>query len=660
LIARSENISDGEEGILPVLSNRILVTEATQLPVRGTGTKNFRIGKLLNSAESETLNSHSLTVEYTSNPAWFAIQALPILAESPHESADETFNRYYANVIAGIIAETSPAIKAVFEKWKSDTAALNSKIEKNAALKQVLLAETPWVLDARSETAKMQQLALMFDAGTMRIKRQNALMAVLQLQGPSGGFSWFPGGTDDRYITQYILAGIGHLSRLNPATVNDKGLQSMIEKALAYLDESIKTDYDRLAKNLKTGTTPLGGLDNIQIQYLYVRSFFSNYSLPASSLKAYSYFRGQAQKNWVKQSRYGQAMIALALQRTDDLKTSTAIIASLKENAIINEEMGMYWKDVRAGYYWHQAPVETQAVLIEAFAEIAKDDKAVTDMKTWLIKQKQTQSWSTSRATAEACYALFLSGKAGSTVSTGVKKSGSGQSVISNAAGIDELLNSNTTIDIKLGPVSVSSSSEKSEPGTGYFSKRFTEDQVRPSMGNVQVTVSAPKAPARSLPGWGAVYWQYFENLDQVTANNGAMQIKKQIFIETQTANGPVLKPIQTGITLKVGDKVKIRLELKTDRDLDYVHLKDMRAASMEPVNVLSGYKWQDGLSYYESTGDASTNFYFGRINKGTYVFEYPVFITHTGSFNNGIATFQSFYAPEFSAHSEGRIITVE
>ena len=138
------------------------------------------------------------------------------------------------------------------------------------------------------------------------------------------------------------------------------------------------------------------------------------------------------------------------------------------------------------------------------------------------------------------------------------------------------------------------------------------------------------------------------------------LQINKKLFVENNTANGPVLTPYTSLTPLKIGDKVKVRLELKTDRDMEYVHLKDMRAAGMEPVNVLSSYKWQDGLGYYESTSDAATNFYFSRINKGTYVFEYVVFVTHTGNFSNGIATFQSLYAPEFRAHSEGINVSVE
>jgi uncharacterized protein YfaS (alpha-2-macroglobulin family) len=87
---------------------------------------------------------------------------------------------------------------------------------------------------------------------------------------------------------------------------------------------------------------------------------------------------------------------------------------------------------------------------------------------------------------------------------------------------------------------------------------------------------------------------------------------------------------------------------------MEYVHLKDMRASCFEPVNVLSGYRYQGGLGYYEATKDASTNFFIGWLPQGTYVFEYPLRVTHEGNFSNGITSIQCMYAPEFSSHSEG------
>ncbi|HZI54072.1 MAG TPA: alpha-2-macroglobulin, partial [Chitinophagaceae bacterium] len=298
----------------------------------------------------------------------------------------------------------------------------------------------------------------------------------------------------------------------------------------------------------------------------------------------------------------------------------------------------MYWKDARRGWFWHEAPVERQALLIEAFAEIGKDQNTVDALRTWLLKNKQTNRWESTKATAEACYALLLQGT--------------------------KWLDNEPAVQIKLGNTTVSSADNKQEAGTGYFKKSFEGKDVKPAMGNISITVESSKVSplGGDLEGasFGAVYWQYFDDLDKITTASTPLSLVKKLFVEKNTDRGPVLTPVNDGAILKVGDKIKVRIELRVDREMEYVHMKDMRASAMEPVNVLSVYKWQGGLGYYESTKDASTNFFFSNLRKGTYVFEYPLFVTHAGNFSNGITTIQCMYAPEFSSHSEGIRISVE
>ena len=632
-VAKAGDNSDGEEAALPVLSNSILVTESMPLPVRGSGAKNFKFEKLLQSGNSETLQQHALTVEFTSNPAWYAVQALPYLIDYPYECAEQTFNRYYANALASMIAGSSPKLRAIFDKWNTaDTAALLSNLQKNEALKSALLEETPWVMEAKTEAQQKKNLALLFDLVRMNAALSASFEKLKQLQSSNGGFVWFKGGPDDRYITQYILSGIGHLQKLHAlSTAQQDNWSDVIKAAISYADQRIKEDYDYLVKHkVKLDQNNLG---NTQIQYLYLRSMFNEYDIPGASFTAINYYRKQSRQYWLQQSRYMQGMIALSLFRTGDVQTAKDIVKSLKENAVVNEEQGMYWKDNIAGYYWQQAPIETQSLLIEAFNEISKDNKAVDDLKTWLLKQKQVQNWGTTKATAEACYALLLQG--------------------------GNWLGNTPEVTIKLGDKSVSSI-EQQEAGTGYFKKRFEGPFVHPSMGDISVRVAATPGATPSQSSWGAVYWQYFEQMDKITPAATPLKLSKKLFVERNTDKGPVLDPVGDNAFLKVGDKIKVRIELRVDRDMEYVHMKDMRASCMEPVNVLSGYKWQDGLGYYESTRDASTGFFFSRLPKGTYVFEYPLFVTHAGNFSNGITTIQCMYAPEFTSHSEGVRINVE
>ena len=632
-------VSDGEEAAIPVLTNRMLVTETIPLPMRGNTTKHFTFEKLLKSGNSATLTNFSLTTEFTTNPAWYAVQALPYLMEYPYECAEQTFNRFYANSIASEIVNSSPKIKAVFEKWKiTDTSALLSNLQKNEELKSVLLQETPWILQAQNESQQKKNIALLFDMVRMGRELESSFNRLKDMQSSNGGFVWFKGGPDDRYMTQYIITGIGHLKKLGALSKSqEEKIKSIVHAAISYLDKRLREDYDYLIKNkVKLSQDNLGSM---AIHYLYMRSFFPEYPIAKESQTAYNYYRDQEKKYWLGQGKYMQALIALSLNRTGDNNTAQAITRSLQENSINNEELGMYWKewDVHS-WWWYQAPIESQAMMIEAFSEINKDQKVVDDLKTWLLKNKQTNNWHTTRATAEACYALLLQGS--------------------------DWLNEEKNVVIKLGSTTISSPTGGAEAGTGYFKTKIEGKDVKPAMGNISVTVSTIN-PSTNQPinntssSWGAVYWQYFEDLDKITFSETPLKLSKKLFIEKNSATGPVLTPVNEGTQLKVGDKIKVRIELRVDRDMEYVHMKDMRASCMEPVNVISQYKYQGGLGYYESTKDASTNFFFNYLNRGTYVFEYPMFVTHSGNFSNGITTIQCMYAPEFTAHSEGVRVNV-
>lgn len=626
--AKAGNFTDGEETTLPVITNRMLVTETLPLPVRGNETKTFTLEKLVSTTSGSRIN-HALTVEFTGNPAWYAVQALPYLMEYPYECAEQVFNRFYSNALAAHIVGQSPRVKAIFDRWKtSDTTALLSNLEKNQELKSALLEETPWVMEAKDEREQKHRIARLFESHKLAQGLQQNLSKLAEMQVSDGSFPWFRGMTSNRYITQYIVTGIARLKHLGVDAANSETANNILNRAVNYLDRQLKIDYDGLLKS--KASLKDQQLGHTHIQYLYLRSFLDS-PVAKESKTAHSYYISQAASYWPKFNPYLQGQIALALSRGGDVKTANEIMASLRETAIQSDEMGMYWKTMPRGYWWYEAPIEAQALLVEAFAEVANDTKAVDDLKVWLLKQKQTQYWTTTKATADAIYALLLQGS-------------------------DWLINE-PTVTINVGQETIQSTTEQTEAGTGYFKKRYNSDTVTPDMGNISVQVD--KATNEGV-AWGAVYWQYFEELDKITAAETPLSLRKQLYIERNTDRGPALEEITPGNPLKVGDKVTVRIELRVDRDMEYVHLKDMRAACFEPTNVLSAYRYQGGLGYYESTRDVATNFFFDYLRKGTYVFEYPVFVSQAGEFSNGISTIQSMYAPEFSSHSEGIRVKVE
>lgn len=620
--------SDGEEMIIPVLSNRMLVTESLPLMVRGKQMKAYKFDPLAKAFESSTLTFERMTLEVTQNPAWYAIQALPYLIEYPHECAEQTFHRFYANAIASNIANSDPKIKNIFDLWRTiQPDALLSNLEKNEELKNVLLQESPWVREAKNESERKRRVAVLFDLNRMDGEKNSAFKKLKQMQAPNGGWPWFKGGPDDRYITQLIVAGLGKLRKLG---IQYDAAPAMIREAVQYCDRRLMDDYRQLIK-FKVDMK-LQHIYQTQVQYFYARSFFNDIPVVTESKIAYDYYQGQAMQYWVQMSRYEQGMLALHFHRKQNPAMLAKIIASLKENAIQSEELGMYWKGMLSGgYYWYESPIETMALLIEAFTETSNDVAAVDEMKIWLLRNKQTNDWKTTRATADACYALLMKGT--------------------------QTLSTDNNTKVEIGALKFDPDDDKNlktEAGTGYFKTTINPDKITPEMSNISINKTGAGI------SWGAVYVQYFEDLNKIRhSGNGQLKVSKKLFVETKTEKGPVLVPIENEKGVKIGDRVISRIELSVDRPLEYVHLKDMRSSCFEPENVFSTYKYQQGLGYYESTRDAATHFFISYMPKGFYVFEYPVRVTHSGNFSNGIATLQCMYAPEFSSHSEGLKVKV-
>ncbi len=646
VMAKTATHSDGEQKTIPVLTNRQLVTESLPFMVRGGETKKVEFSKMANHGSttltnhgsasltnnSASLTQHSYTVEYTSNPAWYAIQSLPYLMEYPYECAEQLFSRFYANATASALVNSSPRIKAVFDSWKmADTGAFLSNLEKNSELKSVLLEESPWVLSAKNESEAEQRIGLLFDLNRMGNELDEAFNKLKKMQGTNGGFPWFSGMPDNRYITQHIAKGLGEMKQMNLITPKwETGWDEMRSKAMTYLDAHMVEDYKELLKQKEKNSTLLEKLEPsvLQIHYLYTRSFYPNEVLTGETKIAFDYYFKQAQKYWLSYSEYAQGLLALTCHRFGDATMAKKIVKSLANRAISSKEDGMYWKNNRWGYFWHQSPIETQALLINVFAEITKDTNTVEEMKIWLLRNKQTTHWKTTKATLAACYALLSQGY--------------------------DLLGESRLLQVKLGGKPLEEIRElKPEAGTGYVKTVFTKNEITPEMAQLTIT-----NPNRGV-AWGAAYWQYFEQLDKITTARTDVEIRKQLYIKEKSESGQQLNAITTDFPIKIGDEVVVRVEIRSLRDMEYVHLKDLRAAGFEPTSTLSEYKWQDGLGYYQEVKDAAVNFFIAFLPKGTYVFEYSLRASHTGQFSNGITTFQCMYAPEFNTHSEGKRVII-
>ncbi|MBE0661530.1 MAG: hypothetical protein IH597_03595 [Bacteroidales bacterium] len=624
--------SDGEENMLAVLTNQQLLTETMPMFVGAGSNTTFTLDKLLQSGKpGSTAMHHQLTLEFTSNPVWYAVQALPYLSEPNYRSAEALFNQYYANQMAMHIINNNPEIERVFEVWrKTDPNALLSNLEKNQDLKSIVIEETPWLNDALGESERKRQISALFERNHIESELQKSLKALLEMQLSNGGWPWMPGMHDSRHITQQIVAGFGRLQAIVTLKIEENPeLLKRLQQAVQYLDERMEEEY----RKIKNPEDPkLNALNAGVIQYLWARSYWAgNFAMTPKFQEGFSFWKAQAEKHWTGQNLYLQGMIALALHRIGEGTVQQGIMRSIEDRSLVSNEMGKYWRDLRQGYYWYQAPIETQALLVEAYAIINKDMASVEKMQQWLITQKRTQAWKSNRATAEAIYAILMRGT--------------------------QTLATNRDLSIKIGNLTINPSNDpaiREEAGSGYFRISWYRDEISPDMAKITVN------NAGNTIAWGGLYWQYFEQLDRITPHETPLKLSRSIMREVLTPSGPMLETVTTEKPLKVGDKMIMRIELRVDRDLEYVHMKDLRAPAFEPIEQISGYKYQGGLGYYESPRDVATHFFFQYLPKGTWVFEYPVVVSQTGDFSSGITTIQCLYAPEFTAHSEGIRIMID
>ncbi|WP_182043397.1 alpha-2-macroglobulin family protein [Moheibacter lacus] len=620
IVASAGDFSDGEESALPILSNRMMVTETLPIYIRENQTKTFRLDKLKNNA-SNSLDNFKLTFEMTTNPIWYAIFSLPYLREYPYECSEQVFSRLYGNLISQHIINSNPKIKTVFDDWNKK-GELKSKLEQNEELKSLLLEETPWVRQAENEEEQMKRIAVLFDLNKMRNELQSAFQKLKGKQYDSGGFPWFNGGDESRYITTHIVSGFGHLEKMG-IDLNENlnvDVNEIIENAIDFIDEEMAKEYDKYLANKKLTPSIYNG-----IQYLYARSYFlEKYPLDDKGTQLKNYFLKEFEKEDLSQNLQTQAMLALIYNRYGQKDKAEKLLRSIKDNSTESDEMGMYWKSNVAGWYWYQAPIETQAILIEAFDEVMNDIESVESMKVWLLKNRQTNQWESTKATTEAVFALMSTGK--------------------------DWTNAEEGISVKIGGENLDLKKLEKAPqsGSGYVKTSWNKAEIKPEMATIDVQKTSPGV------AWGAMYWQYFEDLDKITVAETGVKFRKELFLKKNSDKGPVLTKISSSTPIQIGDLITVRLEIQTDREMEFVHIKDMRASGFEPVNVLSSYKWQQGMGYYESTRDAATSFFIDRMPKGTYVFEYDVRANNAGNFSNGITSLQNMYAPELSSHSEG------
>lgn len=613
MVADGDTFSDGEQRYIPVLTDKQWVTETVPLNVNGEGAHTFSLENLFNK-HSKTASEQRLTVEFTAHPAWYAVQALPVVANPQNEDALSWATAYYAHSLAAFIVKENPRIKQVFDSWKAQGGTKEtfmSNLQKNQELKNILLAETPWLTEATNEAEQKQRIATLFDLNTMNSQLAVSVEKLGELQNADGAWSWYKGMQGSRYVTTQVME---MLVRLNALTHQDADsrMQPMIQKGFEYLGKQAAEEYKSMKEAEKKGAVGLRPSEQV-LRYLYICALDGK--APVDE-KVNRYFIDKLSGEGKELTIYGKALGAIILQQAGKVAEARLFMQSLMEYSVVTDEMGRYFDTPKARYSWFSYKIPTEVAAMEAIQRITKDTKAIDEMKRWLLKQKQTQTWETPIATADAVYALM-------------------------ATGASDLLANTGGVEITLGKEVIRT---PADDAIGYIKKTVSGDVM-----NIK-KVSVDKEGTGM--GWGAVYAQYLESMDQIGEQGNGLSVSRQLYKGDEALN--------ESAPLKVGDRITVRLTVKADRDMDFVQIKDDRAACMEPLQAVSGFRWGNGLGYYQATKDASTQFFIDQMRKGTYVIEYQVYVNRTGEYQAGIATVQSAYAPEFGGHTGGYRVMVE
>ncbi len=631
---QDKQFSDGEQNLLPVLSNRKLITEALPITISENGTHQFTFESVKKVFNSPTAKPYSYTFEYTPNPIWYAIQSLPYLMEFPHECYEQMFNRLYANSIAYNIMRNNPVISRVIKIWQNyQPEALLSKLEKNRELKQLLLEETPWLFQAEKESEQKRRLALLMDFNKMSQELTTIVQKLEKGQHPSGGFPWFDGFKPSEFVTRYIVAGFGRLQHLGILNSLDENSQNKIQKilppAIRFIDKAAE-EYYRNLKRWKSFDPTKFHLSYYIIYYMYARSFFLDKKIPNQNM--FDFYIYQMENYWNRISDFSlRAMLAVALHRwKPKSKTPALILESFSEYLINNEQVGCRFKNVYRGWNWYQNSLTTEVFTIEAFWEINKEkykDK-IACMKQWILNNRRLNNWETTIRTSDVIYIFLLTSP--------------------------KVLQKEPQFTFYIGNEEVRP--ENQEAGTGYFKKVWKGGDIKPEMANIKIV-----AKDVNITSWGAVFLQYFENLENVKAHNiKDLSLKREYFKVYTDEKGEKMQKITAETPLNVGDEVVVRILISVGRNMSYVHIKDTRGATLEPKDKLSGYQNKAGVGYYMAIKDASVNFFIDYLPAGNYTLEYRLYVTHAGSFSSGISVIQNMYAPEFTSHTAGQKFKVQ
>lgn len=622
--------TDGEQRYLPVLEDKEWLTQTQPFVVSHEGDTVIRLGGLFQDNHPEA-EHRRLTVEYTANPLWYAVQALPSVLEPRTDDVLSLGAAYYASTLSSTLAVRYPQVKTAVEFWQREAGEeLKSPLSGGEDLTGIVLEETPWVADAEMETQRLTALQQLFDANRQVDLRRRFAEALGKLQRGDGSFGWFEGMSGNAWLT-------GRVARLllrSGAGVKTDSLLTQyvdVKKMMVYLmgkaHEEIITDKESLREHK---IHAYGG--SYWLDYLYLASLSDVTWFDASVRKDLGYMQSRILDCVEQREADGKRRMAGDSDRLSLTETAQAVIVlrymgkadaaaglvrSLREHLVDGAE-GLHLEYPSNGFVGSDRKIAVHTLLMEALSAPGNtDEKEQEGLCRWLLSQKRLQAWGTTTSSMDAVYALMQ----------GQKR--------------DLVLRSNDVVRLespKGEELAVLKSSESKLAGLGTVTATVEGRELSKGAGLLKVEKAEGRPSA-----WGAVYAQYRLPLSEVGSSASGLRIRQEVDNEHP----------------RVGDRVTLRYMLTSDRDYEYVRLKAGRAACLEPMESRSGYEYRNGLGYYKEVKDASTNYFFERLPKGTYVIEAECYVERAGRYALGAVKLNGVYAPEFSAYGAGTVLEV-
>lgn len=619
MMASSGEFSDGEQNYIPVLDDRQEITESIPLNLEGQGVKTANLTSLFGNNNPHATHRR-LTVEYTGNPAWLAIEALPSLSQPICEDALSMATAYYALSLAQFEAHADPAIEQLARAWQKSGSvdSVYLQMERNADLKQIILSETPWMASALAEKERLGKLVQLFDSVTLSYRLHSYEDKLMELQNSNGSWSWFKGMRGNLGITTDICEIVFKLSRIDPAAMGEE-LSSRMKRAMKFMDDEIARIVDEMKKNEKKNHQ-VPYVEGELLRYLYVCAL-QGYTNNSDR----TYLLNLIEKSSTSYNMYSKSLAVNVLTAAGRKKAAEITLQSLLEHTVSRPEMGRYFDTDRALWSWNSYKIPTQVAALDAVCMLMPQDTVtIAEMTRWLLQAKRTQTWGNAKNSVDAIFYLFVR-----------------QHLLSQAGGrnfpkITLTLANHAKEDL------TADAHEMQMPATlGYFRRTLMENELKAAP--VQIAVNKTTTPLT----FGAVYAQYLVPSSEVKAAEAGLSLKCTYSVR----RGEEWQTVSGNVELQKGDLIRVRYELAADRDYDFVCLKESRPACCEPVDALSGYDWHKGC--YQAVGDASTQYFFEQLRKGKHVVETQMRTDRAGHFSSAVPTVQCVYAPEFSGRAE-------